>query len=61
MNLVQWQCIPGDVILTIVLELVKPLRNKEKDEKNISDKYTNVPTPFEKTVYTYFSLLTHCK
>lgn len=61
MNLVQWECIPDDVVLAIVLELVKPLRNKERDEKNISDRYTNVPTPFEETVYTYFSLFTTSK
>lgn len=61
MNLVQWECIPDDVVLAIVLELVKPLRNNERQEKSIDDEHTDVPTHFEKTVYTYFNLFVTSK
>ena len=56
MALVQWECVPDDVIEVIVIELVKPLKNNDRQEKMCSDKHTTIPTPFEKTVYAYFSL-----
>jgi len=57
MSLVQWECIPDDVVLAILLELVKPLRNNENLEKRVGDR----PTHFEETVYAYFNLLVTSK